>query len=65
MLDELGPESVHHSVEHRERPAPVEDPLWRLVVRRLALITLLAGRDFEGQDGSQPRFLRAIAIAFV
>src|SRR6188472_2359882 len=65
MLDELGAKSIDDSIEQRKRPAPVEDPLWRLVVRRLALITLLAGRDFEGQDGSAAAFLRAIPIAFV
>ena len=52
-------------VEHRERPAPLEDPLRRLVVRRLALITILAGRDFKGQDFALAAFLRATAIHFV
>ena len=65
MLDELGPESVHDSVEHRERPAPLEDPLRRLVVRRLALIPIFAGRDFEGQHLASAAFLRATAIGFV
>jgi hypothetical protein len=65
MLYALGPESVHDSVEDRERPAPLEDPLRRLGVRRLALITILGGRDFKGQDPASAAFLRATAIGFV
>jgi hypothetical protein len=34
-------------------------------VRRLALITILAGRDFKRQDPAPAAFLRATAIGFV
>jgi hypothetical protein len=34
-------------------------------VRRFALITILARRDFEGEDGPAAAFLRATAIGFV
>jgi hypothetical protein len=34
-------------------------------MRRLALITILAGRDFKGQDPASAAFLRATAIGFV
>jgi hypothetical protein len=42
MLHKLVPQFLHDSIEHRKRPAPFEDPLRRLVVSRLALVTLFA-----------------------
>ena len=54
----LRPRSTRQSgVEHRQPQG--------LVVRRLALIPLFPGRDFEGQHVAAAAFLRAMAIAFV
>jgi hypothetical protein len=38
VMHKLASQSLHDSVEHRERPAPFEDPLRRFTVRRLALL---------------------------
>src|SRR6478672_10953027 len=65
MLDKLSPEPVDDSVKHRQRPAPLEDPLRRLVVRRIALITLFPGRDFKGQHVATAALLCAMAVALV
>jgi hypothetical protein len=65
MMHELVSQFPDNSIEHRKRPAPFEDPLRRLIVRRLALITLLAARDFEGQNRPPAAFLSTNAIAFV
>jgi hypothetical protein len=37
-MHKLASQSLHDSVEHRERSAPFEDPLRRFIVRRLALL---------------------------
>src|SRR5579859_8146180 len=43
VLNELLPQLVDHAVEHRKRPAPLENPLWRFVVRRRLAETNLEG----------------------
>src|SRR5579859_1840088 len=43
VLNELLPQLVDHAVEHRKRPAPLENPLWRFVVRRQLAETNLQG----------------------
>jgi len=45
VMHELVAQFLHDSIEHRSAPAPFEDPLGRLIVGRLAFITLFAGRD--------------------
>jgi hypothetical protein len=64
-LDELAPQSLHDSIEHRKRPTPFEDPLWRLIMGRLALIALFAGQKFERQNHTSTAFVRALAVFFV
>ena len=46
-------------------PAPFEDALRRFIVRRLALVTAFAGREFERQDCSAAAFVRALTVFFV
>src|SRR5215470_18401215 len=65
VLDELPPQALNHSIERRERPAPFEDTLGRLIVRGLALVALFAGRELKRQKRSAAAFLRAISILFV
>ena len=65
VMHELVAQFLHDSIEHRKRPAPLEDPLRRLVVRRLALVTLFAGRDFKGQHVPAAAFLCAMAVGLV
>src|SRR5438874_8766793 len=52
-------------VEHRKRPAPLEDPLRRLIVRRLSLVALFPEGEFERDNRSAAPFMRALAIFFV
>ena len=47
VLHELAPQFLNHSIKHRKRPAPLEDALRRLIVSRLALVSLFAGREFQ------------------
>lgn len=65
MTHELLPRILHHAVEHRKRPAPLEDPVRRLIVPGLALIPLLAGREFERHHRPATTFLRTLAIPLV
>ncbi len=65
VLHELVPQSLNDPVEHGKRPASFEDPLGRLIVRRLALVALFARREFERDNRPAAPFLRALAIFFV
>src|SRR5439155_3271082 len=65
MMHELAPQSLHDSVEHRQGPAPLEDPLRRLVVRGLALVALFAGREFKRHKHPAAALVRAMTILFV
>lgn len=56
VLHELGAESIHHSIEHRLRPAPIEDLLRRFIVRRLALVTRFADENSRESTAPPPRF---------
>ena len=42
VMHELVAQPLHDSLQHRKSPAPFEDPLRRLIVRRLALVALFA-----------------------
>jgi hypothetical protein len=46
VLQELIPRSLHDPVKHRKRPEPLEDPLRRLIVRRLSLVPLFPGKSW-------------------
>ena len=65
VMHELVAQSLHDSVEHRKRPAPFEDPLRRLIVRRLALVAVFAGGEFKRQNCPAATFVRALAVLFV
>jgi hypothetical protein len=55
----------YDSIEHRKRPSPFEDALRCLIVRRLALVTFLAGREFKRQNCPAATFVRALAVFLV
>src|SRR6516162_6800768 len=65
VLRELVAQFLHDPIEYRKRPAPLEDPLRRLIVRWLALVALFAGREFNWHHRSTTAFLRALAVFFV
>src|SRR3954468_21908715 len=65
VTNKLGPQFLHDLVEHRKHPAPLEESLRRLIVRRLALVALFAKREFERDNRSAAPFMRALAILFV
>src|SRR5215471_12960666 len=65
VMHELVPQFLYDSVEHRKGPAPFEDPLGRLIVRRLSLVALFSGREFNGHNRPATTFVRALAILFV
>src|SRR3954468_14522979 len=65
VTNKLGPQFLHDLVEHRKHPAPLEESLGRLVVRRLALVALFARREFERDNRRAAPFMRALAIFFV
>src|SRR5690349_15122894 len=65
MLHELSPQLIHDFIEHRERPASLEDALGRFSVRRVALISLFPGRDLQRQNVPAAALQRAAAVALV
>src|ERR1051326_8718219 len=65
VLDELFAQFLHDPVEDRKRPAPLEDALGRFVVRRFALIMLLAGAELKGYKLPAAALARALAIFLV
>src|ERR1035438_10004008 len=65
VMHELVPQFLHDPVKHRERPTPLENPLRRFIVRRLALVALFAGREFKWYNRSAAAFARALAVLFV
>ena len=65
MTNEFGPQFLYDLVEHRKRPAPLEESLGRLIVRRLALVAVFARREFERDNRPAAPFMRALAIFFV
>src|SRR5688572_29467249 len=65
VLHELVPQSLHDPVEHRKRPASFENPLRRLIVRRLSLVALFARREFERDNRPAAPSMRALAILFI
>jgi hypothetical protein len=65
VMLELVAQFLHDSVKQRKRPAPFEDPLRRLIVRRLALVALFARREFERDNRRASPFMRALTIFFV
>lgn len=50
--DELIPELPDDPIDHLERPAPLEETLGRLVVRRLTLVAFFAAMGFERDEVS-------------
>src|ERR1700722_867969 len=65
VVYKLPPQSLYHSIDQRERPTPLENPLRRFVVRRLALVLLFAGREFKRHYHSAAAFAGAIPVCFV
>src|ERR1700731_1736594 len=65
VLYEFAPQSLYHSVKHGQRPAPFEDPLGRLIVRRLALVALFSAREFERYNHTTATFMCALAVFLV
>src|SRR5262249_7842782 len=59
------PQFLYESVEHRKGPAPFEDPLGRLIVRRLSLVALFSGREFKRHDHTAAAFARALAVFLI
>jgi hypothetical protein len=64
-MHELLPQFLNDSIEQRKRPTPFEDPLGRLIVRRLALVSLFARREFKWYNHAAAAFARALAVFFV
>src|SRR6185369_4933815 len=65
VLDELVPQCLHDAIEHRKRPAALEDPLGCLVMSRLALIALLAGREFKRHKQAAAALVCALSVFLV
>src|SRR5215475_14752768 len=65
VMHELVPQFLYDSVEHRKGPAPFEDPLRRLIVRRLSLVALFSGREFKRHDHTAAAFARALAVFLI
>src|SRR5581483_5755789 len=65
VLDELAPQSFHDAIEHRKRPAALEDPLGRLIMGRLASVSLFARREFKRRNHTAAALACALAIFLV
>src|SRR3954453_14685424 len=65
VLHELFPQSLHPPIEHRKRPAPFKDALRGFIMRRLALIALFAGREFERHNDTAAPLVCALTVLFV
>jgi hypothetical protein len=65
VKDEFVPQCLDYPIKHSKGPAPFEDSLRRLIVRRLTLVPLFAGREFKRQKHPATAFLRAITVPFV
>src|SRR6516162_6422857 len=65
VLDEFVAQRCDDSIEHRNRPTPFEDPLRSLIMSRLALVSLFAGREFQRHKPPTAALARALAILFV
>src|SRR3954462_6214326 len=64
-LDKLAPQALNDSIEHRKRPAPLEDTVWSLTVRRLVLVAVFADTEIQPHNHSTTSFLRALPVSFV
>src|SRR6516164_3228200 len=65
VLHKLSSQPLDHSIEHGKRPAPFEDPLRCLIVRRLAFIALFTERRFQRHNRPAAAFTSALAVSFV
>src|SRR5579863_7602186 len=65
VLHEFTPQSLYHLIQYGKRPATLEDPLGRFVVRRLALVAFLAGGELRRDKLPAAALARSLAIFFV
>jgi len=65
VTHEFRPQFLHDLIQHRKRPTPLEHPLRRLIVRRLALVALFASREFERDNGPTAPLLGPLTVFLV
>src|SRR5262249_4473049 len=65
VLNEFVPQSLHDSIEHQKRPTAFEDPLGCLVMSRLVLIALSAGREVKRHNHATAALVCAPAVFLV
>ena len=65
VTHEFVPQFLHDPVEHRKRPAPLENPLGCLIMGGFALIALFAGREFKRHNHAAAAFVCPLAVLLV